>query len=270
MEMRKFDGLVLFFDGPEAEAADIVQEACLRALRVIEETWGLHPPADCRIYVMTSWLQFLRASAPWGWRVLLALTFPLWAFRIRRLWRYAGGWAQRFGKRQGVGVKPPRLMEMADRSIGQLIYMPEDDMGQKVRHVTCHELTHACTAHLRLPSWLNEGLAMLTVDRFFGRPTIRRETLEEPEMPSKRPAQAARVNPSDKMAVARYYARGYWIVRLLAERDLQGIRELLSTRRSRKELEARIAASLGTTRKALWREVDGIVRSHFASATSTE
>jgi hypothetical protein len=56
---------------------------------------------------------------------------------------------------------------------------------------------------------------------------------------------------------------------LLVERDPQEIRDLLSMRRSRKELEIRIASSLGTTPAALWREVDGIVRSHFASAASS-
>jgi hypothetical protein len=271
MESRKVDGLILLYDSTESEAARIVEEACLRGMRVIEETWGLLPPEDCRVYIMTSWIQFLRASAPWGWRLLLAVTFPLWAFRTQRLWRYAGGWAQRYGRRQAVGIKPPRLMEVADRSIGRLLFIPEADMLEKVRHVTCHELTHACTAHLRLPSWMNEGVAMVTVDRFFGKPTIRQDTLDilESHHATKRPADSARLNPADKPAVLRYYARGYWIVRLLAETDQRTIREILQARWARTELEERIAVSLGTTREALWREVDGILRSRFAPASSS-
>ena len=31
---------------------------------------------------------------------------------------------------------------------------------EKIQHLTCHELVHACTAHLRLPFWLNEGIAV--------------------------------------------------------------------------------------------------------------
>jgi hypothetical protein len=271
MESRKVDGLILLHDSTESEAAGVVEEACLRGLRVIEETWGLLPPAGCRVYIMTSWFQFLRASAPWSWRLLLAVTLPLWAFRTQRLWRYAGGWAQRYGRRQAVGIKPPRLMQAADSSIGKLLFVSEADMVEKVRHVTCHELTHACTAHLRLPPWMNEGIAMVTVDRFFGKPTVRQSTLDllELHLGTKRLADSARLNPADKPAVVRYYARGYWIVRLLVERDPQEIRDLLSMRRGRKELEIRIASSLGTTPVALWREVDGIVRSHFASAASS-
>jgi hypothetical protein len=264
-------GLTLFYDSAESEAAGIVEEACLRAMRVIEETWGLLPPADCRVCVMTSWVQFLGASAPWSWRLLLAATFPLWALRTRRLWRYAGGWAQRYGRRQAVGIKPPRLIEAADRSIGQLLFVPEDDMAEKVRHITCHELAHAFTAHLRLPSWLNEGVAMMTVDGFSGRPTIRRDTLDllGPLDASKRPAESARLNPADRPAVVRYYARGYWIVRLLTEINQPAIREMLVARMTKSELEKRIAASLGTTREALWREVDGIVLAHFQPAPSS-
>jgi hypothetical protein len=266
VERRTIGGLTLLYEREEAEAAAIVEEACLRSLRVIEETWGLAAPADGQIHVMTSWIRFLVVCAPWPWRVFLAVTFPLWAFRTARLWRYAGGWAQRFGGRQAVGIKPPRLMKAADRSIGQLIYIPEEDFTEKVRHVTCHELTHACAAHLKLPSWLNEGLAMLTVDRFFGRPTIRPETLEGLQQTPRRPAHAARLNPSDKKAIARYYARGYWIVRMLTEIDQQAMRGLLRARRSRNEVEDRIAAIVALDRKSLWREMDRLVLSHFSVA----
>lgn len=266
MERRKIGDLILFFERQEAETAAIVEQACLRSVRVIEETWGLAAPAGCQVYVMTSWLRFLSGSAPWPWRLVLAVTFPLWVFRIARLWRYAGGWAQRYGKHQAVGIKPPRLIQASDRSIGQLIFVPEDEPAEKVRLVTCHELTHACTAHLKLPSWLNEGVAMLTVDRFFGRPTIRRETLEGLQQSPKRPAEAARLNLSDKRAVVRYYTRGYWIVRLLTEIDPQAMRALLSARRSRIDLEKRIAGILGLARESLWREVDGIALSRFGNA----
>ncbi|MFZ2095657.1 MAG: hypothetical protein WAV05_03375 [Anaerolineales bacterium] len=48
----------------------------------------------------------------------------------------------------------------------QLIFDPSEadiagvisDASTKTLHII-HELTHACAAHLRLPAWLNEGLA---------------------------------------------------------------------------------------------------------------
>jgi hypothetical protein len=265
VEKRQIDDLTLLYEPAEAEAADLVEQACRRSVEVIAGTWGLGPPPDCRLYVMTSWLGFVIDSAPWGWRVLLAITFPLWAYRIRRMWPYAAGWMQRYGRRQAVGVKPPRLLEAANRRIGEQVFVREEDVAEKVRHAACHELTHAFMAHLRLPSWLNEGLAMVTVDRFFGRPTVREDTLEAlASYPApKRPSASPRLNPGNAGEIVRHYVRGYWIARLLAETDPQGVRGLLLERRSRGDLERRIAAILGIRREALWREVDAQVLARF-------
>jgi len=265
MQTKSVGGLRVIYRADDTEAAAIVEDACLRSIRVISDTWGVPLPGDCRVYVMTSWMRFMFDSAPWPWRLLMVITLPLWFSRTRSLWRYAGGWTQRFGRRTAVGVKPPRLMSTADKSIGERIFIREDDVTKKVRHVTCHELTHAFMAHLRLPSWLNEGLAMVTVDRFFGKPTVRQETLATlgPRSSAGRPQDSARVNLADKDTIIRHYVRGYWIARYLAETDLEFIRNLLRMRVSRRELESRIAAKLGVSPKALWTEVDAIVLSHF-------
>ena len=265
MQTKSIAGLRVIYQADDTEAAAIVEDACLHSIRVISDTWGLPVPGDCRVYVMTSWMRFAVDSAPWPWRLLMAITVPLWFSRVRSLWRYAGGWTQGFGGRPAVGLNPPHLMSTADKSIGERIFIREEDVTQKVRHVTCHELTHAFMAHLRLPSWLNEGLAMVTVDRFFGRPTVRQETLATltPQSRAGRPQDSARVNLADKDAIIRHYVRGYWIARYLAETDLEFLRGLLRARTSRRQLESRIAAKLGDSPKALWTEVDTIVLSHF-------
>jgi hypothetical protein len=265
MESKSVGGLRVFYRADDAEPARIIEDACMRSLPLITDTWGLNVPRNCRVYVMASWWEFMFHSAPWPWRLFLAITVPLWFTRVRSLWRYAGGWTQRYGGRTAVGVKPARLMSTADKSIGERIFTREDDIMQKVRHVTCHELTHASMAHLRLPSWLNEGLAMVTVDRFFGKPTVRPETLATltPQSHVGRPQDSAGVNLADKDAIIRHYVRGYWIARHLAETDLEFLRGLLRARLSRRELESRIAGKLGVNAKAFWTEVDAIVLSHF-------
>ena len=53
-----------------------------------------------------------------------------------------------------TGVKPPRLVQLADRRAGDQIFVKEKDIGEKVQSITCHELAHAFTSHLRLPAWL--------------------------------------------------------------------------------------------------------------------
>jgi hypothetical protein len=265
MQRQLIGPLSVIYRAGEREAAGIVADACLQSIQLITETWGLKVPADCRVYVMTSWREFMFDSAPWHWRLLMAITLPLWFSRVRSLWRFAGGWTQRYGTRLAVGVKPPRLMSSADKSIGERIFVHEDDVTEKVRHVTCHELTHAFVAHLRLPSWLNEGLAMVTVDRFFGKATVHRDTLALLGRPARpgRPREAARLNVADKGAIVHHYVRGYWIARYLAETNMELLRELLSARTTHRQLESRIAAGLGVTSGALWTEVDSILLSHF-------
>ena len=118
-------------------------------------------------------------SAPWSWQFLLGATFPLWYFRQRRIWPYAGGYEQRYGRRLAVGVKPPRLMQEADESVGVRIFVQTADIEEKLERTTCHEMAHAFVGHLALPAWLKEGHAMVTVDRYMSRPTVQRETLAQ-------------------------------------------------------------------------------------------
>jgi len=216
METMSIDGLTLFYDADERDTAELIRLASENSVRLIHEHWGLDTPEDCRVYVMTSWLHFVLHSAPWHWRVLLAVSIPLWYFAVRRTWPYAGGWAQRYGKRQAVGVKPPRLLQLGDRSMGDQIFIrEEEDPEEKVQHVTCHELVHAFAAHLKLPLWLNEGLAMVTVDRYFGKPTVRRETIEFLESSPHKTSQGRYRNLSakDKNTFIYHFVRGYWLTR---------------------------------------------------------
>ena len=106
MESSQVAGLTLFFEADEQEAAELIGQSCAQSVDLIQQLWGLGTPKDCRVYVMTSWLHFMFHSAPWRWRPFVAIFFPLWAPRARKLWRYAGGWAQRYGNRRAVGVKP--------------------------------------------------------------------------------------------------------------------------------------------------------------------
>ena len=72
-------------------------------------------------------------------------------------------------------MKPPRLIQAGDGSIGERIFVKEAQVENKVQQIAYHELTQAFVAYLRLPAWLNEGLARLTVDRFTGHPMVRED-----------------------------------------------------------------------------------------------
>ena len=251
---------------PEDEAtAHVMAEACNEALRLAKASWGLGPPADCRLYVMTSWRGFIFQSAPWPWRVMLALNYPLWSGRARRTWPYSAGWTQHYGRQIAIGIKPPLLLETSDKSVGVHMFVEEKDPVAKIRHLTCHELIHAASAHLHLPAWLNEGLAAASVDRFMGKPTIREDSLGllQRTQPKSAPPSYRAMSRLQGETLAYHAVRGYWIVRLLEETCPGVLRELLSVRRTAKEIERRVADGLLIPPERLWTEIDQVLVDYF-------
>jgi len=267
METMPLNGFTLFFDAEEREAAELIRRACEKSVRLIHECWGLDTPQDLRVYVLTSaWLRSTFHSAPWGWRILMGLSLPLWYFRTRRLWQVAGGWQQQYGQRKTVGIKTPRLIPLDDSGIGDRIFIREDDADEKVQHITCHELVHAFTSDLKLPVWLNEGLAMVTVERYAGKATIRRETLDALRRSSNQAVAGSYqgINLKDPDAVVYLYVRGYWITRYLEETQPGRLKSLLARRYSHGELESQVAFACGMGREEFLRKVDGTVAAHFS------
>jgi hypothetical protein len=269
LESTSIDRLTLYYDPAEQEAAKLIGQACADSVRLIGESWGLDMPADCRVYVMTSWPQFLFHSAPWHWRILLGLSVPLWYGKVNRLWKLAGGWQQQYGRRRAVGVKPPRIRQLADTSIGKRIFIQEDDADKKVRRTTCHELTHAYTAHLRLPMWLNEGIAMVTVDRLAGQPTVQPETVHVLKAASQGAASQGyrQVLRSDADTMVYQVVRGYWLTRYIEDTRPDLLRGLLQQRQPQKVLESKVAAAYEMEMEGFWSGIDSIVASHFGEGS---
>jgi len=265
MKLSVIGNIALVFNPGEQDTADLISQACEKAITLAQENWGLDPPENCHIYVMTSWLGFVFQSAPWPWRILLAVTMPFWCFRARRTWPYSAAWTQRYGMRVAIGVKPPRLLAQSDKSIGVRMFVEEKDMKVNVQHVTCHELVHACSAHLRLPMWLNEGIATVTTDRFSGRPTIRWETLEfmRSFMPKAVPPTYRQLSRMDGEAIAYHGMRGYWLVRYLEEKRPGFLRGMLSLPRDPKTIEREMASELGMEQEDFWVKIDEVVVDHF-------
>ena len=267
MLTKSIRSLTLTYDAEEAGAAQLIGRACERSLDLIRDLWALEVPAGCRVYVMTSWQRFLFHSAPWPWRIYLALTLPLRYGRIRQLWRLSGGWAQRYGTRQIIGLKPPHLLENVDAGLRERIFYPRE-VEEWVQHNTCHELVHACSEHLRLPSWLHEGLAMVTVDRYAAKPTVKQDTLKALDRPAAGPLPRERVgslttDPDNLLVLA---VRGYWLTRYLEEEYPALLASLLTRQQPVEALEDALAAGLGMTREEYGQKIDGIVVSHFDSA----
>lgn len=270
MEKTTTDRFTLYFDREEQDAAEIIEEACQRSIRTITETWGLKPPQDFRVYVMNSWPRCVFLGAPMVYQIILALTTPLWYSRFKLLWTFAGGWAQQYGKRQVVGIKAPRLIEQTPATMGNEIFIEIDDNAEKVTSITCHELTHAFTSHLSLPVWLNEGLAMVTVDCCLNKTTVKPETLDILRASTDKDQHSEKIDlaSQDKVQISRIYIRGYWLTRFLYETQPELLKSFLEMRLSSQEIDIKIADVYGVTQNLFWEEIGREVLIYFVGKTS--
>ena len=264
METLKLNGIEVFYEAGDRQAAQLIGAACQKTSHLLKDRWDLQPPQDCRVYVMNSWSWYMWHSAPGLWKLPLVLTFPLWVGRIKKTWPIAGGWEQQYGKRHTIGVKPPQVLEKSDRSIGARVFV-EQETEEKVASVTCHELTHAFVSQLRLPNWFKEGLSMLAVDLYFERETVLRVTLESiREFSGKyRPEEQRRIDISDPDGMVYLYVRGYWITRYIWKVQPDLISRLLAARLPYHALETQVANSLGLDRDTFWEEIDNKILDYF-------
>lgn len=239
-------GVPIFYP-PGQEAAAVAMAAALeRAVLVVRQRWKLGVPTGCEVRVMTDWESFLDDSAPRYLRPWIRVTRPLWRGRVERTFALAGGWMMPWRGRPTVGVKPPELLPASQEGLGARLFAPVPDPVEKVKHHTCHEFTHACTAHLRLPAWLNEGLAMRAVDHMVGAQTVLERTRSTgPFDPSRLSGKAYRgVRPGDHDALIELYASGYWTTRRLEQEHPALLFELLRQRRPAREVNRRVAAAV--------------------------
>lgn len=228
---------VVFPPGHAATGAALV-DAVRATVTMLGERWGLPVPHGCEVHVLTDAEAFVQATAPPRWRWLLGITRRLWRPRAERVFALAGGWMQPWRGRPAVGVKPPELLARAQTRLGERLFLPVPDPLEKVRHIAVHELTHAFTAHLRLPPWLNEGLAMRAVDHVVGRLTVREDSRELARLDRATLGSRAyrRARSRDHDALIGLYATGYWITLRLEDQAPAVLADLLSRRHAHSEV----------------------------------
>ncbi|MBN2555242.1 MAG: hypothetical protein JXA97_04820 [Anaerolineales bacterium] len=246
--------IVVVYDREDRETAQRLLESAGRHLGALDAQYGLPAPRKLRLVVLTSWVRFPFQTAPWFIQPWVVLTFPFWGIRTQRIWPIAGGWQQGYpGGISAVGVKPPRLLAQADRSLGEKLYIKIEDPWLKMESILAHELTHACSNHLHLPVWLHEGLAMAAVDHLLGMATVRPETrsgIRADMLTTDRLRSAYQGRDLESLLVL--YAGGYWLVRWLEDEHTDVLQDVLARRRSRREVTQSIAAVMGCGADQLW------------------
>jgi len=246
-------GAAVFFDATHAEVGREIASTIEGTAVSLGVRWGLKPASRCEAHVLLDWEEFVEDTVPSSYRLLVQLGKPLWRGRAKRTFEVAGGWMLPWPGRLAIGVKPPELLTSPTTELGARLFESVSDPMEKVRHTTCHEYTHACTAHLRLPAWLNEGLAMRAVDHLFGRQTVRQETRGlVVASPSDLAGRAyRRVRAGDAESLLALYATGYWVTRRLEQSEPETLREILTVPRRRSATQDLAGRVLGRS-LALW------------------
>lgn len=238
-------------------------EDCLER---IEGKYHLRRPRRVRLVVLTSWFRFPFQTAPAYLQPSVVLFMPFWAFRSKRIWPWVGGWQQSYpGGTAAIGIKPPRLIERSDHSLGEQLFKRLDDPWQKSISLLAHELAHACSHHLRLPAWLNEGLAMAAADHVLEVDTVlphSRDLINAERLSPKRIRQA--VLGRDHEALLALYASGYWLVRWLETSKPELLVDLLSSKHRPKLVQSMLEDALGCQTGELW----ACVQTRFGPSSS--
>jgi hypothetical protein len=265
MQSSMIGDLAVFFDGQEKASADQLITACEQSVETIAKAWQLSVPEDCRVYLMTSFPSCVFLGAPLGSQILLGLTLPFWYREFKMRWLYAGGWSQRYGKRQVVGIKVPRLIVETPLSMGDSLFVKQENLDQKFLSIVCHELTHACSAHLDLPGWCNEGLAMVSVDRCLGTPSVLPSTLEllKSEEHLGEPGDRINLENQSREQIILLYVRGYWLTRYLVEEQPDLLQEMLAGQIKPADFETRVGDILKLPLGPFWQRIDPFLADHY-------
>jgi len=265
MESIASNGITIYFEPEDRATAELIRPTVAKTERILRDRYGVEPARDCRVYIMRSWQRMFFHATPWPLRIYFALVYPYLYPRASRIWSIAGGWAFPMGRRRVTGIKPPDLLKAADQSIGRKIFAPDLDINDKIRHITCHELTHAFTAAARRHMWLYEGIAMRAVDHLVERATVLPNTLRrlDTRIRDVEAGRTRRVDLSSPDALVYAYARGYWLTRYLEDTHPELLKDLLKTRRSRGQLERELTDKLQIDAGCFWPRINAIVLRHF-------
>jgi hypothetical protein len=255
-------GFEFIADPGDPAGSDVIAAAVADSVPVIEELWGFRRPRWSKVVVWTDWADGYAKGLPWWQRPMLSLLGKRMATYSERLWPVVGGITIR-SQPPAVLIKPPRLLAEADVRIGERIFVHLDDIELRVRSITCHELVHAYANRKGLPPWLNEGIAMLTVDRFLGFDSVRPQTLELLGTVERPPRSYLGLTKLIDTELVKLYARGYWITRFLSEEHPEALRKLLGWRLGIGINEGRIARAVGVPRRRLWQHIDSVVFDHY-------
>ena len=206
-------------------------------------------------FLFALFVSYFDSDGGWGdFRVLLIVSLFYFAvlairlYRINSVWKHCGGWCANFIDYPAIGIKPPRISQLADREIGKRIYVNDLSPDEGKRDTLSHEMSHAFTVRIKHPAWLQEGLAMVVAEKFLEKQTIRTDTLDIlKESLTKKISRSLSVDNAVLL-----YARGYWRTRYLVETNRELLGLLFNPQYKAADFENLIADSYGEKSGSFW------------------
>ncbi|MFW6238015.1 MAG: hypothetical protein ACOCZM_01300 [Bacillota bacterium] len=270
MERERLPGIDLYYREDWQEEMKQFKKIYLEVFSVVSKLWDIKKPEALRVYILKSSLKFFFSSLPLKGKILYGFSFPLWYFRVKKLW---AGWKgmSRGGEVPSVLIKPKTAYGEISSETGQMIYKPEDDREEIFKSVVCFQLTGVCISHLDLPRWLEQGVIMYTSERFLGYRDVKEETLDFFEEEDIK-IDDENIFKAPPERVAYNHVKGYWMVCHLEEEYPGFLAEVFSENRGDEIVEA-VARKLGLTadvKYKFWEELDGFLLDCFRGESRAE
>jgi hypothetical protein len=269
MEKYQIDNLTIFYEAEDSQYLPLFSEAYRKSAPIVRNFTGLPDPDRCRVYILRSWRKFMFHAVSIPEKIIYAVLYPLWQGRVRKQWPLIGGWAMH--NKNAFGVKSPPLYATADKSLGEKISIADSNLERKVQGAVCHELIHVYCSKLKLPVWLNEGIAILGNDLFVGWQTVKPETISfMQQYPQKEKMLTYKTLMSKTLDDTAYqYIRGYWIVRYLMQSQPGKLKALLQAKRSETEILTMLADWFNIPEPTFWKNIDDLLVNVFPDGKST-
>jgi hypothetical protein len=259
--MTKFCEIHTHMQEPSSETESLLREACCRAVNFLQTTWSLKIP-HCHVYVTARWQTIMLEHSPTLHNIINKASFILLRHRynmLNNLWNRSAGWFQRYGKLCLIAIKP--LREFEKMNLANHPLYTTMTTKERFSNTLVHELTHAFTAHLKLPLWLNEGLALLTSEEALGYGAVKKETLEYLTTPQRGSSYYQLPKLSNEKFFYQY-AKGYWLTRYLQEQHEDILKQLLSKWKFNPIINRNVNKLFHNQTS------DNIIRGHFLGATA--
>jgi hypothetical protein len=259
--MTTFCNIHMHLQEPSSETETLLREACCRAVNFLQNTWSLKIP-KCHVYVTSKWQTMMLEHPPALYKTINKVSFIFLRKRyvlLDGLWNRSAGWFQRYGKLCLIAIKPLREFEKMNLTNSQL-YVPMTAQ-EKFSNTLVHELTHAFTAHLKLPLWLNEGVALLTSEQALGYGAVKTETLDYLTTPQGGSSYYQLPKLSNEKFFYQY-AKGYWLTRYLQEQHEDVLKQLLS------KWKLNLVINRNVNKLFNNQASDTIIRQHFLEVTA--